>query len=316
MAIPYEKIIDTLNMIESLSEKKNKIIKHIDIDGNEFRFLSNGEEVVLKHADVKTAAVSLPAYITDEEGKTYKFTVIDSYAFSMQQELKYLVIPEGVVELRDGLFSNCGSLLAIVIPSTVNILGKMLWMCPTFEENAGGLIYYTGTKEQWKKLIDSDKNRGMMDYTPYNEVVRFISDPVVNALPEMDIQTVFDDDFEMEISRVRVCELGGEIIIPESYTDADGVVKKIIHIGRSSFAGNNKIQRVIIPPSIQRICQDAFYQCTNLREVVILKCDDELDIEMGAFFNCEHLEKVYIGRPCWWGEHALEKTNAQKIDID
>lgn len=299
-----------------LIEKNSQRIQHTDADGNEFDLLSNGVQSAIARADIKTPVVCLPSCVSDESGTTHPLTCIGRHAFMRQQALKHLIIPDGVLYIEGGVFAHSGSILSVVIPASVQKIDDAFWNCPTFEENKGGKIYYTGSPEQWRALLVSYPLRGMMDYTPYNKVVQFIPNDTDFEIPDLDFQTCYDEDFEMEVSRLRVCELGGTVTIPEAYTDSDGTVRKIIHVGRSSFAGNRKIEKVIIPSGVQRICQDAFYGCENLREVVILKSDDALDIEIGAFFKCKNLEKVYIGRPCRWGEYALEGTNAQKIETD
>jgi len=316
MAINRDPIVDEWMESRWIFDESIKNICYTDADGNEFLFLSKGEETVLTCAIVKSSTVRLLSYVTDQAGTKHPLTCIGRGAFCNAQALKHLIIPEGVLHIENSVFAHSGSLLSVVIPASVQSLGSAFWNCPTFEEKEGGRIYYAGSQEQWRALRYSYPMRGMMDYTPYDEVVQFISDGSNFEIPTLDYQTAYIDAYDKELSSVRVCELGGEIAVPEYYTDSDGAVQKITHVGRSSFAGNNKVEKVIIPAGIQRICQDAFYQCANLREVVILKGEDVLDIETGAFFACECLEKVYIGRPCQWGEYALDKTNAQKIETN
>ena len=156
MLTPNEINIDELlSRIDLRLDKSSIKIRHTDSDGNEFQFLSNGKQTILDRAIVKTAIVNLPACVIDEVGGRYLVTSVGEHSFSSQQKLKYLTIPEGVVALEDGIFSNSGSLLGVVIPSSVKKLGEVFWRCPTFEENAGGLIYYTGTQKQWKVLMNS-----------------------------------------------------------------------------------------------------------------------------------------------------------------
>ena len=97
--------------------------------------------------------------------------------------------------------------------------------------------------------------------------------------------------------------------------DENGNKKTITHIGRSSFAGNDKIKKITIPATIKKINNDAFYQCNNLEEVWILKAETVLDVGMGAFYGCKNLKTIYVGRECEWAEHAIDKTITNLVEI-
>lgn len=285
-----------------------------DSDGNMFFFVVENKHAILRGTSIKTSTVYVPSSFQTEDGNQYNVTVIGRSAFCMQQSIKHVVFQEGITELQDSLFADCGSVLSVYIPSSVRIMGEVFYRCPTFEENAGGIIYYSGTQEQWRALIDSDKKRWMMDYTPYDSVVRFINDEFF-TVPQIDYQIIYDEESETEITCLRVCEEGGEFTIPSYFQDENGNKKTITHVGRSSFAGNNKIKKITIPASIDKINNDAFYQCDNLEEVWILKAETVLDIGMGAFYGCKNLKTIYVGRECEWAKHALDKAITQLVEI-
>jgi len=285
-----------------------------DNDGNIFRVKIRDESAVLVGANIKTAKVFVPASFEAEDGTEYPITTIGSSAFCGQQAVKHIFFPEGVKILQDGLFADCGSVLSVYIPSTVEKLNAVFWKCPTIEENAGGIIYYSGTLEQWRNLIDSNENRSMMDYTEYDNVVRFV-DASSFSFPEIDFQTIYDAENEEEFSAIRIYDRGEEVTIPLSYVDENGENKPITHIGRSSFAGNNKIKKVIIPKSIKRICNDAFYGCKNLTEVIIEESDSPIDIGMGAFFGCDKLNAIFMGREYELAQYAIDETKTMIVKI-
>lgn len=301
--------------MELLSDPDARRILYTDEGGNHFRFLSKDGQTILARAGIRTPVVHIPAVVKDEAGTEYPLTAIGSTAFYEEQELKHLVIPEGVMMLEGNLFTNCGSLLSVRFPASLRKMGPVFRKCPTVECNEGGLIYYPGTPQQWDALLESDPVRWAADNTPYHEVVRFIDPAAPFQVPDMDFQTLYDEESDEDISLVRVCEMGGEVTIPVSYTDENGVQRGITQIGRSSFAGNQNVRKVIIPSTIQRIGNDAFYNCKNLQEVVIEKAGGELDIGMGAFFSCEHLEVIRVGRECRWDKFTLEKTPARLIPL-
>ena len=288
-------------------------INYTDADGNYFLFgAANGEETLLG-THIETATVRLPATVTDENGNTYK--VISTQHFGGETtKLKHVILPEGIEALCNGTFAFCHTLLSIYIPASVKYIGHMLWNCPQFETDLGGRIYYTGTPEQWQEIIESNTLRGMMDYTPYDTVVRFI-DSIPDTVPELEFHTYLDPDTSREVSSVRCGEMGGEFTVPDSYEDESGERKEITYVGIDAFAINGKIKKVTIPPTIDTICTDAFYRCENLEEVVIEKSDEKLTVGMGAFCGCKNLKTIYVGRECQWLEHSLEETDAQIVTL-
>ena len=169
--------IDKLLLRRNLfADKEINGIEYTDPDGNHFMFIYKGDQTILTWALIETETAKLPFRITDEEGNIHQLTGIGDFSIDGGQNLKHLIIPDGVLCIEKGAFASCRSLLSVVFPASLQRLESVFWNCPTFEDNAGGVIYYTGTQQEWRTLIDSYPGRGMMDCTPYDEVVRFASD--------------------------------------------------------------------------------------------------------------------------------------------
>ena len=287
---------------------------YTDADGNCFIFESADEEAQLLQCNAKTSTVRLPATISDEDGNVYKMISACGFAGDNAKNIKHIILPEGFEALSGSTFDMCHTLLSLYIPASVKYIGQAFWNCPQFEYNLGGRIFYTGTPEQWNEVIRSAPNRGIMDYTPYDTVVRFI-DSIPDTIPELDFHTYLDPDTDQEISTVRYCDMGGEFTVPEYYENENGKKKTITQVGINAFAVNKKIKKVTIPPTVDSLDRDAFYCCENLEEVVIEGSDKKLTVGMGAFFGCKNLKTIYVGRECEWGKHALGETNAQIVPL-
>ena len=83
-----------------------------------------------------------------------------------------------------------------------------------------------------------------------------------------------------------------EVVIPSminGYPVAD--------IGHNSFNDNRHIQKVTFPDTIGSIGIGAFYNCTNLREV-IFNCPNLHRINSGAFSYCSSLVRVVLPENC------------------
>lgn len=68
----------------------------------------------------------------------------------------------------------------------------------------------------------------------------------------------------------------------------------LLGIGRQSFQSCHSLEQLQIPRTVQIIGMNAFYQCSQLREVE-LHSDGELEmIEDGAFAECTYLRRIVI----------------------
>lgn len=243
---------------------------------------------------------------------------IDKYKFMEfvreNPQYKNIKIPESV-ECWPCMLIPANCILNILITPNLKFIGSVFWNCVQFENSLGGRIYYTGSVEEWDELVESYPMRNTvgLDYTDYDRVVSFVDEESF-SLPEIDFSGIVED--ENDINTVRFCSQSGEITIPTEYVDDYGIKQDVKGIGMLSFAFNEGIEKVIIPPEIECICIDAFRGCSNLKEVYISDSDSPITIDMGAFYNCKNLEKVYIGRKASIGEHAFEKGEGVKVQIE
>ena len=106
--------------------------------------------------------------ITGGKLKTMQFpltnnTIVRHGMWANNEFLTTVNIPNGVVAMQDGLFSNCVNLTSITIPVSVIKLGESyLYEHPetggyyknqaTFENSSVTDIYYEGTVEQWNNI--------------------------------------------------------------------------------------------------------------------------------------------------------------------
>ncbi|MBQ7828957.1 MAG: leucine-rich repeat domain-containing protein, partial [Clostridia bacterium] len=79
-------------------------------------------------------------------------TKIGSYAYNSCDNLTSVIIEQGVAIIDRKAFANCQSLVSVIIPDSVTSIGEYAF------EGCSSLtnIYYTGTEEEWTKLVISD----------------------------------------------------------------------------------------------------------------------------------------------------------------
>ncbi|MCQ2956599.1 MAG: leucine-rich repeat domain-containing protein [Mycoplasmoidaceae bacterium] len=83
-------------------------------------------------------------------------------------------------------------------------------------------------------------------------------------------------------------------------------------IAPSCFANCKILRTVSIPGSVQKIGNNAFYQCTSLEQVITSDSDKRISIGNKAFFNCYRfttfsIEPIVtqIGEACFYGNKSL-----------
>jgi len=271
-----------------------------------FRFaLDSKGNAIIEHFVARDTYVKLPSEIFDPSGQMYLVKRIDN--ISGGNILKGVVIPEGV-EILGGLFAKSYSLMDVFFPQSLMYFGEIFWNVPQFEQCDGGRVWYSGSQEKWKALLESKSSRGLMDYTPYDKVVRFYDSFDIIRIPEIEVTT--GKGKKALRGNVRICNPIGDMIIPSTWKENDSELT-ITRIGRNSFACNEFLTSIIVPPTIHTIARDAFYGCKELKTVVFLPGEDNLSIEDGAFFNCSNLSKVEFGRKTIIGDYcfACEDTS-------
>ena len=92
--------------------------------------------------------------------------------------------------------------------------------------------------------------------------------------------------------------------IPDSAVNEYGFRVRIIKFQSKTFAGNEEIEEVILPPGIWNVPAGAFEGCKNLKRITLPRKIGE--IGEGAFRGCETLEDVYYeGTPEDWIERKI-----------
>lgn len=148
-------------------------------------------------------------------------------------------------------------------------------------------------------------------------------------------EIVNKDGYKIRIRRDNIAEIEGyigsdqELILPDNY---EGI--PILRIRPFAFSKNTKISSVIVPDSVVNIGREAFYQCTNIKHIVLpqnLKIIEKnafnynknltnivipkgtIHIDRHAFFDCVSLEKVYLPKSIgFMGEDVFGFSNNLK----
>ena len=93
-----------------------------------------------------------PNYSSDEYGVLFNKDKTLLIQYPIGNTRTSYTIPDSVTSIGDSAFSGCTGLTSITIPDSVTSIGEdAFWMCTGLTN-----VYYTGSKEDWKKIaIDS-----------------------------------------------------------------------------------------------------------------------------------------------------------------
>ena len=224
------------------------------------------------------ACMSLEEILVDAENQSY--TSLDGIMYNKdetqiisvpQGKIGEVTLPNGISEISNRAFFDCGEITSIKIPSSVAAIDAQAFdSCPALleivvdEENQN----YTS-----QNGILYNKNK-----TQIIDVPRAISGEII--LPG-GVTTVPDYAFSY-------CKNITKVVIP------DGVKT----IGRGAFYGCEALASIILPSSITSIGERAFYYCYKLVSVTIPK---NLSIGESAFRYLPAFENVY-----YYGENETE----------
>lgn len=175
----------------------------------------------------------LPASVT-YDGIEYRVYDIEDRAFNYCEELKSIVIPEGVTRIGEETFNGCSSLTSVEIPESMAFV----------DSEAFSGCY----------LLSSVKNYTTVTYSALNNRSWF-NTQYDNWFAEQPEGLVLSGNVALTYKGT----LPSTLDIPEGVT----------HIADGAFANSNELTSVTIPSSVISIGQSAFENCVCLATINI-----------------------------------------------
>ena len=125
-----------------------------------------------------------------------------------------------------------------------------------------------------------------------------LTKPLVEYGKETTIHTQFATLDKLSISdsaaKAKDTSISGEVVIPLSYLDSNGVKTEITSIPKYAFSNCKELTKVVIGNSVIYIGDGAFYN-SGLTEIIISKSVEKID-GSNAFVYCSNLKKTnYLG---------------------
>ena len=319
-------LIDGVYYVLNNEEKTAKVVKPkgfryqgdivvpdtVKQDGTAYAVTALGEEAFLQST------------LTSMQLPKQTLRVIGSYAFSENQGLTEIDVPEGVTTIGTSAFSAY-DLIHLHIPASVTEMGRgAVGECPALEsvtvaEGNTQFGVFDGVlmdKAQTRLICYPAKMAGKTYTVPTTvtsidgrafQDLAFLTSVTIPA-------SVTELTYRMFYGASSLAEINIDPANP-AYCSADGVVYNaekdtlliypagkadkfytldfpVKTIGQSAFAYAAHLQTMAIPEGVTTISQAAFYNCTSLQKVSFP--ESVTKIELSAFGLCEKLESVVL----------------------
>lgn len=292
----------------------------------------------------KASIVCVPAMIDG-----YKITKIGKNAFAGNENLKKIVLPDGICEIGWQAFSGCSNLESVILPKSSPIVrarafdGCQNLIIESISETVIEQYTFAGCKSIKKftfpETLDSIEYGAFLNCTEMEEIIfqqnsednedslyYNIGERAFYGCTALKTVKLAEGLQTIESGAFRGCEALESLVLPESVTSL-GI--QVIQ--------DTKIQSIIIPKNMRFCSRDMdggngpLSHCKTLKHVVLeagmktvpdYLCADAKSITTvvipstvtsigdGAFYNCTDLTDVYFdGTPEEWEKIAIGSNN-------
>ena len=309
----------------SLSEYQNALTSSGGISADNI-YPKPENDCIIYYSDNKISHLNNQEYINKNctNGKYYRITNINNGIlprnyFNKQSEVTTVILSENIIEISQKAFENCEKLKYIYLPETLTTLGESCFCkctnmrtvnIPSNVKKPKNNIFEECTalssiKSYNKEYISTGDNRC---FTHSGEIISFApgflgNEEVTYNIYGRNITSIYNKAFYKCTDGIR--SNLRKIIVDDS----------IKTIGENAFGDSTLLESVSLSKSLTSIGDKAFYNCTNLTEIIFennSSSSDSLDLEtigVSAFENCR---KMVIKSDKDFGNITTIKENAFK----
>lgn len=201
-------------------------------------------------------------------GKNLK--TIKYQAFVNCTELKEVILPESLVELENTAFYNCPALTSVSFPSKLTEINSNFNMCPS--------LHKVSIPANIEKISSSFRDCG--------EIEDFV-------IEDSEMPITLSDNFGYE-TVVRNLYLGrnfGDRAFENRKIENLILGDKVTELVSSAFSGSS-LQTIKFDDNLAKIGNNAFYNCSQLKEVILPESLTELGTS--SFDGCSSLTTLVI----------------------
>jgi|GEM_PF-6815850 hypothetical protein len=238
----------------------------------------------------KAASLTLPSTV-EYQGKSYKVKGIFKFAFVRQDAIREITLPEGLLEVGQSCFEDCDLLEKAILPRSLEEISyQMFAYCPNLTEV---LIPYNSEIKSIGGFA-FDGCRKLASFNISEKVVEIGQGPWRGCTSLEQINVAADNPNFKSVGGVLFNKKMSALLqYPAGRKDAAYKVPfGVSRIANSAFYECDNLRKVVLPGSLMYIEHLAFYGCRNLSEVYVP--DMVQSIGNGAFFDCNSLKNITI----------------------
>ncbi len=258
--------------------------------GFEFKLAnSNGEYyyILTSIGECDDTDVCIPHSLYNEElNALLPVREIESYAFSQNNQITHLTIPDSIHKIGKNAFRGCTSLKSIKLPFIGETENHIAHFSYIFYSQADSVpesltqVFVTNCTSIYGYAFAGCSN--LTRITLANSVMSIDNSAFYGCSSLTSIEIPYSV-ISIGDSAFSGCSSLTSVVIPDSVTT----------ISKYAFSDCRSLTSVVIPDSVTTIGYEAFRNCTSLTSVVIP--DSVTTIGSSAFSCCDSLTSVVIG---------------------
>lgn len=191
-----------------------------------------------------------------------------------QNNLREIIIEEGIEEIKGSAFRGNALVEVIVIPSSVTVMGE-----DVFKGCENAVIYVNADEKPtgWSDIWNPDDNTVILN-SPNNEEEMF-------------------NYIEVGREEVAIVKLNDAFYASEIEVPSEINAKKVVFLCKDIFkneALKNQIEKITIPPSISSLGMYSFNNLAGLNEINFIDVSNITSISTYAFYDCVNLETLFF----------------------
>ena len=250
----------------------------------------------------ETASGTVTWSLSDDGTLTFRGTGKMGYDTSWlnnKDDIKQVIIEDGVIDIEMQAFKDCENLTSITIPNSVTSIGEYAFR--NCKRLTGAIL---------PNSVRSVGEFAFQDCTSLTNVtisnsMTSIENNTFSGCSSLKSITIPNSVTSIGNGVFAACSNLQSITIPDSVTDIGNAVfngctslesaeigSGVTNISFGMFSDCSSLQSITIPDSVQSIGMMAFNGCKSLKSVTIPR--DVKSIEMMVFFNCSSLKSVTI----------------------
>lgn len=226
--------------------------------------------------DFDSSVVVIPSEF-EQNGETYQLTEIGRCAFSHNEHITKVVIPQGVKTIYAMAFYGCKNLKEVVIPNSVTRIGYEAFSDCTSLKN---ICIPEGVQEIEYLAFEGCKE---LEYIQLPTTLTAVGHNAFLGCGKLSLGILYNYNHTICFGCV-----GNPDVCPKELVIEDGVVE----IGSSAFQDCKQLESVSLPESLKIIGELAFAKCWSLSSINIPKTIEK--IGDNAFSECDSLNASSI----------------------